>query len=132
MAAERDPRSQSEANVPVADSLRAAIQRTLAATGPAAAETRERAEELVEGISRRGSEARSEVVRRGEMAGAEIARLGREARSAITRGRREVDGELREQVETLERRLASLEERLGGAQDPQAGETGDPNPQAKE
>lgn len=76
----------------VGDALRAAIDRTLAATAPAAAQTRERAGELVDEIARRGQDARDEIARRGQGAQAELAR----------------------QLETLEERLASIEELLRG------------------
>jgi polyhydroxyalkanoate synthesis regulator phasin len=76
----------------VAESLRAAIERTLAATGPAAAQTRERAGELVDEIARRGQEARDEIARRGQGAQEELAR----------------------QLEALEQRMASIEELIRG------------------
>lgn len=76
----------------VGDALRQAIERTLQATAPAAAQTRERAGELLDEVARRGREARSGITRRGQDAGAEVAR----------------------RVETLERRLAVLEDALRG------------------
>ena len=76
----------------VAEALRAAIERTLAATAPAAAQTRERAGDLVDEIARRGQEARDEIARRGQGAQAELSR----------------------QLETLEQRLASIEELIRG------------------
>lgn len=76
----------------VTEALRTAIDRTLSATGPAAAQTRERAGELVDEIARRGQEARDEITRRGQGAQAELAR----------------------QLESLETRLASIEELLRG------------------
>ena len=100
----------------VTDALRAAIERTMAATAPAAGQTRERAEELVEGISKRGQEARGELARRGQEAGAEIARLGQEARDALSRRGLEATGELRSQLDLLEKRLASIEDVLKAAQ----------------
>jgi polyhydroxyalkanoate synthesis regulator phasin len=100
----------------VTDALRAAIDRTLAATAPAAGQTRERAGEIVDEISKRGQEARDELARRGQEAGAEIARLGQEARDALSRRGLEATGELRSQLEVLEKRLAFVEERLKSAQ----------------
>lgn len=120
----------------VAEALRAAIERTLAATAPTAGqtreraggfvgETRERAGGLVDEISKRGQEARGEIARRGQEAGAEIARIGQEAREAVSRRGPPTSGEVRAQLEAIERRLASIEELLGGAE-PQAGPRGGP------
>ncbi len=100
----------------VAEALRAAIDRTLAATAPAAGQTRERAGEIVEGISKRGQGARDELARRGQEAGAEIARFGQEAREALSRRGLEATGELRSQLDLLEKRLASVEDRLKSVQ----------------
>jgi len=100
----------------VADALRAAIERTLAATAPAAGQTRERAGGIVEGISKRGQDARDELARRGQEAGAEIARLGQEARDVLSKRGLEATGELRSQLDAFERRLASVEARLKSAQ----------------
>jgi len=83
-----NPSEQDEGGV--ADALRAAIERTLAATVPAASGTRERAGELVDEIARRGQEARERIARRGQGAQAELSR----------------------QLESLEKRLASIEELL--------------------
>ncbi len=100
----------------VAEALRAAIERTLAATAPAAAETRERAGDLVEEISKRGQDARVELARRSQDAGAEIARLGQEAREALSKRGLEATGELRSQLDSFEKRLSSVEELLRRAQ----------------
>ena len=100
----------------VADALRAAVERTLAATAPRAVETRERAGELVSEISKRGQEARGELARRGQEAGAEIARLGQEARDALARRGVETTGEVRSRLDALEQRLVAVEERLKSAQ----------------
>jgi polyhydroxyalkanoate synthesis regulator phasin len=95
--------------------LRAAVERTMRATTGSAANTRERATELVDEVVRRGREARDELARRGQEAGAELARRGQEA-----------TGEVGRRVEVLERRLAELERRLeaergpGAAADPQS------------
>jgi hypothetical protein len=106
----------------VADALRAAIDRTLAATAPAAGQTRERAGEIVGGISKRGQDAKDELARRGEEAGAEIARLGQEARDALSKRGLEATGELRSQLDALEKRLASVEDRLKAVQTPAGAE----------
>ena len=98
------------------DALRAAIERTLAATAPAAGQTRERAGEIVGGIKKGGQGARDELARRGLEAGAEIARLGQEAREALSRRGLDATGEVRSQLDALEKRLSSVEERLKAAQ----------------
>ncbi|MEJ7876275.1 MAG: hypothetical protein WKF62_06410 [Solirubrobacterales bacterium] len=100
----------------VAEALRAAIERTLAATAPAAQETRERAGDLVEEISKRGQGARDGLARRGQEAGAEIARLGQEARETLSKRGLEATGELRAQLDSFENRLASIEELLRKSQ----------------
>jgi polyhydroxyalkanoate synthesis regulator phasin len=119
----------------VTEALRNAIERTLAATAPAAGQTRERAGEIVDEISKRGQGARDELSRRGQVAGAEIARLGQEARDALSKRGLEATGELRSQLDSLERRLASVEELLRSAQaarDDAANQKGTkPNPKAE-
>ena len=123
--ANEEEQSRSEADDGgVAEALRVAIERTLAATAPAAGQTRERAGEIVGEISKRGQGARDELARRGQEAGAEVARLGQEAREALSRRGLEATGELRSQLDALERRLASVEERLKAARPP------DPEPPA--
>jgi len=92
----------------VTEALRAAIERTLAATAPAAAQTRERAGELVDELARRGQEAREEISRRGQEAGAEIAKRGQE----LTRRGQDAQAEVARQLEALEQRMASIEELL--------------------
>ena len=72
------------------DALRAAIERTMAATAPAAGRTRERAAELVDELARRGQGAREELARRGQEAQAELTR----------------------QLDALEKRMASIEDLL--------------------
>jgi polyhydroxyalkanoate synthesis regulator phasin len=85
----------------VADALRAAVERTLNATAGSAAQTRDRAGELLDEVTRRGREARGRLARRGQDASAEISRRGQEARDEL--GRR---------LEAMERRLASIEDAL--------------------
>lgn len=111
----------------VAETLRAAIERTLAATAPAAAETRERAGGLVDEISKRSNDARDELARRGQGAGAEIARLGQDAREALSKRGLEATGELRTQLDALEQRLASIEDLLKRTQ----ADSGETSPESK-
>lgn len=131
---EQDASSQGD-DGGVAESLRAAIERTLAATAPAAGQTRARAGELVGEISKRGQDAREELARRGQEAGAEIARLGQEAREALSNRGLEATGELRSQLDAIEKRLASVETRLKAAQGPGADqaapEEAEPKPEAE-
>jgi polyhydroxyalkanoate synthesis regulator phasin len=94
--------SSSAADGGVAESVRAAVERTMRATAGSAATTRERAGELVDDVVRRGRDARDELARRSQEAGAELARRGQEA-----------TGEVGRRLEVLERRLADLESRLG-------------------
>ncbi len=86
----------------VADSVRAAVERTMRATAGSAATTRDRAGEMVDEVVRRGRDAGSGLARRGQEAGAEVVRRGLEA-----------TGEVGRRLELLEQRLAELEERLG-------------------
>jgi polyhydroxyalkanoate synthesis regulator phasin len=95
-----DPdRTASESGV--ADSVRAAVERTMRATAGSAATTRDRAGEMVDEVVRRGRDAGSELARKGQEAGAEVVRRGLEA-----------TGEVGRRLELLEQRLAELEERL--------------------
>lgn len=114
----------------VAEALRAAIERTLAATAPAAGQTRDRAGGLVDETRDRAGglvdETREragglvdEISKRGQEAGAEIARIGQEAREALSRRGPLAGGEVRAQLEALERRLASIEDLLRSAGTPQ-------------
>ena len=59
------------------EALRSAIERTFAATAGSAADTRERAGELLDDVARRGQEARDEVARRGQEARDDLSRRGR-------------------------------------------------------
>ena len=69
----------------VSDALRSAIERTFAATADSAAETREKAVELLDDAARRGQEARDEVSRRSQEARDEVARRSQEARQGVAR-----------------------------------------------
>jgi len=102
----------------VAEALRAAIERTLAATAPAAGQTRDRAGGLVDETRERAGGLVDEISKRGQEAGAEIARIGQEAREALSRRGPLAGGEVRAQLEALERRLASIEDLLRSAGTP--------------
>ena len=102
------------------EALRSAIERTFAATAGSAADTRDRAGELLDDVARRGQEARDEVARRGQEARDEVARRGQEARhgvsdriaSALER-LRGVDVEaMQREIDGLRRRVAELEQQL--------------------
>lgn len=103
----------------VGEALRAAVERTLAATAAPAAETRQRAAELLDEVvrrsrsarqqaTRRGEAAREEVVRRGEQAGERIADVISELRPADS----DALGTIAARLEALELRLSGLEARL--------------------
>jgi polyhydroxyalkanoate synthesis regulator phasin len=103
----------------VADALRDAIQRTLSAAGrPARAGTsqitRERAAQLVDEVARLGREASVELARRGQEARDELSRRSQDAGADLARRGQEAAGEMTQRLEALERRLAALEESLGG------------------
>lgn len=89
----------------VGDALRAAVERTLAATADSAGETRQRAQELLDDVVRRGHLARERVARRGEEATKGLA----EAISELRRVDAEGIEELAERLDGVERRLAALE-----------------------
>ena len=83
------------------DSLRAAVERTLSATGDAAAETAERAQVLLDEVARRGQEAREEVARQGQKT--------REGLSRIRLASADEVAELNERLAGLEARLGAIE-----------------------
>ena len=102
------------------EALRSAIERTFAATAGSAADTRDRAGELLDDVARRGQEARDEVARRGQEARDDLSRRGQEARhgvsdriaSALER-LRGVDVEaMQREIDGLRRRVADLEQQL--------------------
>ncbi len=98
----------------VAEALRTAIERTLSVAGrPAragsAALPRERATQLLDEVVKRGVQAREQLARRGQDAGAELTRRRHDARE-----------ELANRIETLERRLATLEDALRTKSKPEA------------
>jgi polyhydroxyalkanoate synthesis regulator phasin len=99
---ERRPEEQSK---DISDALRQAVERTYAATAGSAAETRDRAGQLLDEVTRRGRGALDEVSRRGSGALDEVKGRGTDAREAVG----DVVGSLRREVESLRRRLAELE-----------------------
>ena len=104
----------------VAESVRAAVERTMRATAGSAATTRERATELFDEVVKRGREARDELTRRGQEAGVGLARRGQEA-----------TGEVGRRLELLERRLAELEQRLEPPEPESSSATGGSQPEAE-
>jgi polyhydroxyalkanoate synthesis regulator phasin len=92
----------------VTESLRAAVERTIAATAGTAAETRGRAQDLLDEVARRGLEARDQVARGGTVARDEVARRGQRTREGLS-GMRFASAQ---EVRALEKRLTALEERL--------------------
>jgi polyhydroxyalkanoate synthesis regulator phasin len=101
------------------EALKAAVERTLAATAGSASETRGRAQELLDEVARRGQEARESFARRGQ--GAREASGSATARviDAIREMRLATGEEVRAigtQLEAIERRVAALEQRLAGAE----------------
>jgi polyhydroxyalkanoate synthesis regulator phasin len=100
----------------VTEALRAAVERTLAATAPAAAQTRERAGEMVDEIARRGQEAGAELAKRGQ----ELTRRGQGAPAELAR-----------QLEALEQRMASIEELLRRPDPPEASGGSESKPKAE-
>lgn len=98
----------------VGDALRAAVERTLAATAGPASETRARAQELLDEVVRRGQAAREDLTRRGEEASARLADAITELRAAD----RDDLGLLSERIAALEGRLGSLERLFKGQSNP--------------
>lgn len=88
----------------IPESLRAAIERTIAATGEQAAGTRERAQEWLDEVARRGQEASSELTHRFLEA---------------LQDRRLATGEdvraIQKKLAALERKVAALEKRVPAA-----------------
>jgi polyhydroxyalkanoate synthesis regulator phasin len=92
----------------LSEALRTAIERTFAATADSAAETRERAQELLDEVTRRGQEAREAVTRRGQEA--QEASAGAAARVVEA-----IEGmrlPSREELRAIEQRLDELSERV--------------------
>jgi polyhydroxyalkanoate synthesis regulator phasin len=94
------------------DSLRTAIERTFAATTEGAAETRERAGEMLDDVARRGRDARTAVAGRAQEARETSAGAASKVIEAIEGMRLATHDEVRElskQVEELSRRVSELE-----------------------
>lgn len=98
----------------VADSLRAAVERTLAASAAPAVETRQRAQELLDEVVRRGRSARQEASRRGEAARDEVVRRGEQAGERLADVIAELRPADRDAIDAIGERLVALERRLGG------------------
>lgn len=96
------------------EALRAAVERTLAATAGSAGQTRGRAQELLDEVARRGQEARETVSRRGQEARDASASVTARVVEAIGVMRLAGADEVREvanRIEALERRVAAIEQR---------------------
>ena len=96
----------------LSEALRTAIERTFAATADSAAETRERAQELLDEVSRRGREAREAVARRGQEAqeaSAEAAARVVEAIEGMRLPSREELRSIESRLDELAKRVAALE-----------------------
>jgi polyhydroxyalkanoate synthesis regulator phasin len=95
----------------VGEALRTAVERTLAATAESASGTRERAQELLDDVVRRGQSAREEVTRRGESATSRLADAIGELRAVDSEGLRRIS----ERLAAVEQRLDALEGRPAAA-----------------
>jgi polyhydroxyalkanoate synthesis regulator phasin len=104
---EADRESSASAPEAVGEALRSAVEKTLAATAESATGTRERAQELLDDVVRRGQSAREEVTRRRETATARLAEAIGELRTAD-----------RESLERIEERLAGIESRIAALEAP--------------
>jgi polyhydroxyalkanoate synthesis regulator phasin len=94
------------------DSLRTAIERTFAVTAEGAAETRERAGEVLDDVARRGREAREAVAGRAQEARESSAGAAGKVIEAIEGMRLASHDEVRElskQVDELSKRVGELE-----------------------
>ncbi len=105
-----EQRKEQQRGVP--DSVRAAIERTFAATAEGAAETRERAGAALDEVSRRGREARRTVTGRAQEARESSSGAANRVIEAIEGMRLASRDELRElskQVDELAKRVEELE-----------------------
>ena len=94
------------------DSVRTAIERTFAATAEGAAETRERAGEMLDEVSRRGREARKSVADRAQDARESSTGAAARVIEAIEGMRLASHDEVRElskQIDELSKRVEKLE-----------------------
>ena len=106
-----EERKQGDQRV-VPDSLRQAIERTFSATAEGAAETRDRASEMLDDVARRGREAGKSVAGRAQEARESSAGAASKVIEAIEGMRlasHEDVRELTKQVEQLSRRVEKLE-----------------------
>jgi polyhydroxyalkanoate synthesis regulator phasin len=92
-----DGPEEGDAQSRVAESLRTAVERTFAATADSAAETRGRAQELLDEVAKRGQGARE---------------ASAEAASKVVGAAERIRGAGREDVRDLESRLEGIEEQL--------------------
>jgi polyhydroxyalkanoate synthesis regulator phasin len=99
------------------EGLRSAVEKTIAATADTAAETAERAQELLDEVAKRGQEARDEVARRGQR-----------TREGLSRVRLASADEVKE----LNERLADIEDRLGQIETALRTAISQPNPKAED
>ena len=107
---------ESSASAPeaVGEALRSAVEKTLAATAESATGTRERAQELLDDVVRRGQSAREEVAKRRETATARLADAIGELRTADRESLDRID----ERLAAIERRIAALEAGQPSASNP--------------
>jgi polyhydroxyalkanoate synthesis regulator phasin len=99
----------------LSEGLRTAIERTFSTTADSAAETRERAQELLDEVARRGQDAREAMARRGQEAREASAGITTRVVEAIQDMRLATAEELRElrgELDRLESRIAALEEAM--------------------
>jgi hypothetical protein len=104
----------------VGEALRSAVERTVAATAESATGTRDRAQELLDDVVRRGQSAGQRVARGSESATARLAEAIGELRDADSEGLRR----LAERLDAVESRLDALE----GAHGPAARPEPEPSP----
>jgi polyhydroxyalkanoate synthesis regulator phasin len=105
------PPSGSDPNR-ISDALRNAVEGTFQATAGSAAETKEKAAELLDEVAERGRGAREEVVRRGKDAREGVVRRGTEARNKATTASADVVSRVEDELRAISERLAKLEAAL--------------------
>ncbi|HEX6115532.1 MAG TPA: hypothetical protein VFY99_00435 [Solirubrobacterales bacterium] len=107
------------------EGLRSAVEKTIAATADTAAETAERAQELLDEVARRGQKTRDEVARRGQQT--------REGLSRVRFASADEVKELNERLAGIEQRLAQIETALRAATATASSPpTGQPNPKGED
>jgi polyhydroxyalkanoate synthesis regulator phasin len=92
----------------LSESLRQAVERTFAATADSAAGTRDRAQEMLDDVSRRGQKAREAVTERAQEASEASAGAAAKVIEAIEGMRLATHDD----VQALEKRLADLSKRV--------------------